>query len=73
MVTFLSAGRGVALKMMYLDLEDFKCNSLIHLDQFLVPRPSISRTPDNSFFRAFANIFVFYFWRHCAACGILVP
>lgn len=44
---FLTAGRGVALTMMYLDREDFKWNSLTHLHQFTVPLPSISTAPDN--------------------------
>lgn len=46
----------------YLDMEDFKCNSLIHFDQFLAPQQSISATLDDSFFRALANIIIFVYY-----------
>ena len=45
-----------------LDMEDFKCNSLIHFNQFLSPQQSISTTSDVSFFRALANIIIFVYY-----------
>lgn len=58
----LGGQMGIALKMMSLSQEGFKCNALIHLGWFMEVLPSISRRPSNSLFRAFTNniIFVYY-------------